>query len=54
MPPSANRAFGCMRCVMYEKERLRYVENTERVWDLLTVAVMLVAAALAFVWLLPQ
>ena len=30
------------------------VERNETVWDLLTVGVMLVAAALTFVWFLPQ
>ncbi len=39
---------------MFQKERVHYIENTEKVWDLITVGVMLVAAALAFIWFLPQ
>ncbi len=30
------------------------LERTERVWDLITVGVMLIIAALSFVWFLPQ
>lgn len=32
----------------------RAVRNSDRVWDLITVGVILAAAALSFVWFLPQ